>query len=276
MMERSHEGRAGLWKWACIASALLLALAIALTLEPSLWRSFLFAVLLACPALAIWGAFKGIRPLPVPLGPVPVTRGLTLNWIAPWYDLVWGQLFGLGRRFRNRVFGLAAPQKGEHVLDVGCSTGWFTRLAAAAVGPTGVACGIDPAPDMIRIAMQTGAPHGAQFQLGVIEDLSYGDARFDLVVASMVIHHLPPDLKQIGLREILRVLKPGGRLLVVELDRPGHWFWRFITGPLRFHPNLRDHLEGRTAKLLSGAGFVRVEPREQWARLITFWSARRP
>lgn len=273
MIARPH--RAGLWKWTCIAAALILALVLLTTTEESLWRSFLVALLLACPAIAIWGAFTGVRPLPVPLGPSPSTRGVTLNWMAPWYDS-WSGLLGFGWRFRNRVFALAAPQPGEHVLDAGCGTGWFARRAATVVGRAGIACGIDPAPDMIRIAQQTDAPHGARFELGVIEDLPYADARFDLVVASMVIHHLPPDVKRAGLREIVRVLKPGGRALLVEPCRPHSALWRIAVRPLALHPNLADHVAGRTADLLSGAGFVDVVQRGHWGAWIGFWTARKP
>jgi SAM-dependent methyltransferase len=274
MMAGRHSRRAAFWKWTCVAAAILLAFVILMTLEPSFLRSVLMAFLLACPAIAIWGAFRSMRPLPVPLGPAPATLGLTLNWMAPWYDL-WAGLIGFGRRFRNRVFSLAAPHQGEHVLDVGCGTGWFTRRAAAAVGPSGIACGIDPAPDMIRIAMQTGAPHGARFELGVIEDLPYDDARFDLVVASMVIHHLPPDLKEIGLREILRVLKPGGRVLLAEPRRSGNIALRIALWPFGLHGNLRDHLRGRMADLLRDAGFVDVTERGQCGPFVGFWTARK-
>lgn len=266
------SARARLWKWACVAAASLAAVALFVAMESSFWRSVLIALFLACPAVVVWGALKGVNPLPVPLGPVPVTRGVTLNWLAPWYDSFTG-LMGFGRRFRNRVFALAEPRPGEHVLDVGCGTGWFTRRAAAAVRPTGVACGIDPAPDMIRIAMQTEAPHDARFELGVVEDLPYGDARFDLVVASMVIHHLPPDLKRHGLREIMRVLKPGGRVLLVEPRRPDNVLVRALLWPFGLHGNLGDHLKGRTVELLVAAGFVDVTMRGKHGPCVGFWTA---
>lgn len=270
------SSRARFWKWTCASAALLAAAAIFLTVEASFWRSLLLAFFLACPLIVLWGALKGVRPLPVPLGPVPATRGMTLNWMAPWYDWMWASLFGFGRRFRNRVFELAAPKPGEHALDVGCGTGWFTRRAAAAVGPTGIACGIDPAPDMIRIAMQTETPHGARFELGVLEDLPYGDGRFDLVVSSMVIHHLPPDLKRRGLREIVRVLKPGGRVLLAEPCRPQSALWRAVLWPFGLHPNLADHLAGRTGEMLAAAGFIDTATQGRCGPWIEFWTARKP
>ena len=274
----ANRRRFRLWAWLCVLASVAVAWAVLLTFDPSFWRALVVAVLLACPAIAVWGFFSSFRPLPVPLGPAPATRGTTLNWVAPWYDALLSPLFGLGRRFRDRTFSLVELRQGDRVLDVGCGTGWLTRRAAQVVGPSGVAWGIDPAPDMIRLAMQAAGNlrNAARFELAAVEALPFEDASLDVVVACLVIHHLPPDLKVIGLREIHRVLKPGGRLFVAEPDRPDLWFLRILLWPARFHGNLRDHLDGRTSDILCNAGFVSVIARGHWAHWITFWSARKP
>lgn len=275
---QGQSGARKTWRRLCPALSLAMAVAVALAFGISAWTLLLVALFLACPIAAAWSYLMGRRPLPIPLGPVPVTRGMTLNWLAPWYDMLWCPAFGLGKRFRDRTAALAEFRAGERVLDVGCGTGWLTRRAAEIVGPTGAAWGIDAAPDMIRVGMQEAARarNAAQFKLAAIEALPFEDASFDLVVASLVIHHLPPELKAIGLKEAYRVLKPGSRLLVAEPDRPAHRLWRILFWPMGLHPNLRDHLRGRTADMLRSAGFGSVTPLGQWLGLLTFWSARKP
>jgi ubiquinone/menaquinone biosynthesis C-methylase UbiE len=194
---------------------------------------------------------------PDPARPAPVTQGDTryFDWIAPWYD-VQCSLFGLGRGFREWTLALAELQPGDHVLDAGCGNGVLTRRIANCVGPTGEVWGIDPAPDMIRAAMQDAGRRGnaAHLKLAAIEKLPFADDSFDVALISLVLHHMPLDLKIIGLREIHRVLKPDGRLLVVEPDRPDHWLLRILYWPMRFYPNLKEHLEGRTPDMLRAGG----------------------
>lgn len=217
------------------------------------------------------------RPPPRPFGPAPRTRGMTLNWMAPFYDRVCHTM-GLGPAFRARTIGIAALRPGESVLDVGCGTGVLTRLAARTVGSAGMVWGIDPAPDMIRVANENAVRLGstAGFRLAAIEDLPFEDATFDAALASVMIHHLPPDLKRVGLKEVYRILRPGGRLVVVDLDRPGHPLWWLAVWPMLFHSPLAEHVRGRVPDYLRKAGFEPVETAGRWAGLLTFWVSRKP
>jgi len=85
-------------------------------------------------------------------------------------------------------------------------------------GPAGETCGIDPAPEMVELARRKAAQAGVtvRFEVGVIEALPYPPDHFDVVLSSLMLHHLPDELKRRGLAEIHRVLKPAGRLLAVD------------------------------------------------------------
>ena len=125
------------------------------------------------------------QPLPQPFDPTPKTRGVTLNWMAPFYDRVC-RAMGLGPAFRERTVGIAALRPGESVLDVGCGTGVLTQRAARAVGPAGTVWGIDPAPDMIRVALRNAAAEDspARFKPGIIEEIAFESESFDAAFAA--------------------------------------------------------------------------------------------
>ncbi|TAL16577.1 methyltransferase domain-containing protein [bacterium] len=200
-----------------------------------------------------------------------------MNWLAPFYD-VWCRAIGLGRRFRSKTIGLASLREGEAVLEVGCGTGVLTRLAAEAVGPEGSAVGIDPAIRMIAVARKNAFEMGsrAMFRVAAIEDLPFADNSFDAAFASAMIHHLPPEVKLAGLREVYRVLKPGGRLVVADLDRPGNPLWWLILWPAWFMHTVRGNLEGRLPQYLREAGYEPVTSCGQWGGVIGFWLAQKP
>jgi demethylmenaquinone methyltransferase/2-methoxy-6-polyprenyl-1,4-benzoquinol methylase/phosphoethanolamine N-methyltransferase len=151
------------------------------------------------------------------------TKGHTIHSWAKYYDLV-VNLISLGRekRFREAALDLVEIKPGMNILDVGCGTGSLTITAKQKQGQDGAVVGIDPSSNMVNLARDKAHKAGVtvDFQVGVIEKVDFPQDQFDLVLSSLMMHHLPDELKVAGLEEVFRVLKPGGRLLIVELD-PG-------------------------------------------------------
>ena len=190
------------------------------------------------------------------------TQGLMRN--GGWrYDLhewlidsfmFWGKV----RELRQKAADLARIQPGETVLDVGCGTGTLALAMQRRVGSAGRVIGVDPDTRQIAYARSKAARHNMpiQFQIGMIEQLPFPDQTFDVVLSTLMMHHVPAPLKHQGLAEIARVLKPGGRLVIADFthkkERQGQAA-RFHAGGSRIHD---------LATTVSEAGFDQMETRE--------------
>ncbi len=148
----------------------------------------------------------------------PRTRGAIIRWPRI-YTLILRVAFrGKEPELRQMIADLAQLRSGETVLDVGCGTGTLALEARSRVGITGRVHSIDPSQQMIAYARRKAAGRSlsVDFQLGVVEHLAFPDRSFDVVLCTWMIHHLPTDDQRQGLAEMARVLKPGGRLLLVD------------------------------------------------------------
>lgn len=205
----------------------------------------------------------------------PRTEGATITWWARLYDPFTHLLsFGTVSKVRKATVRAAALQPGEAVLDVGCGTGDLTLRAARKVGRGAHVSGIDASPQMIGVAQRKAKNKGrdVDFRLAPIEDLPFADGEFDVVLSSFMLHHLPDDLKVRGLAEVRRVLKPGGRLIAVDL-KPGGGV---IGGMMKLigHSLPGDYADQLRAAITE-AGFESVELLNPEDRIAIFLRASR-
>jgi len=131
--------------------------------------------------------------------------------LATTYDLVSTRQFNHGKVLIEALH----PARGERVLDVGCGTGRLGDHVASLVAPDGEVVGVDPLPLRVELAARKNPRFKAL--VGRAEDLSgFADGSFDVVYANSVFHWVADKHK--ALREVLRVLKPGGRIGVNSAD----------------------------------------------------------
>lgn len=198
------------------------------------------------------------------------TEGSLIRW-APYYDLFTNIMtFGQARRLRRVTIDQAWIKLGDSVLDVGCGTGEVT-LPAKMRAKHGKVYGIDPAPEMIAAARNKAARKqlDIDFRIGVIEALPFPDSSMDVVTSSLMMHHLPKDLKVRGLAEIYRVLKPGGRLLIADFMRPTGAFLNHVFIAFTRHQRLQSGIED-LQPLLRNAGFDQITQAAEKVLVIGF------
>ena len=156
--------------------------------------------------------------------------------IAPTYDVLNHTLsLGTDRGWRRKAMDALGKHRPRHILDVATGTGDFAILAARRLGTEGLhITGADISEGMMQVGhekvRQLGLEHVISFRREDCTQLSFDDASFDAVTVAYGVRNFQ-DLDA-GLREMCRVLRPGGHLLVVELASPPHFpmkqlFWLY-------------------------------------------------
>jgi ubiquinone/menaquinone biosynthesis C-methylase UbiE len=176
------------------------------------------------------------------------------DWSLPLYDpLV--KVMG-GDAIRRRLIDQAELRPDHRVLEVGCGTG--TLLMSTARAHPGVQLtGLDPDPTALDRARRKADSARVPIQLdrGFSDALPYADASFDRVFSALMFHHLADaDQKLRTFREIRRVLKPGGRLHLVDFARPDSTSGRHLIRLIHANHRLNDNAPARVLSLMRDAG----------------------
>lgn len=166
-------------------------------------------------------------------------------------------------RWIGDLIGQADLRPGVSSLDVGCGTGTLA-LAVAAACPGLTTVGLDADPDVLGLAVGKAARTGSvvRFDQGLATALPYPDESFDHVFSSLMLHHLTGEERRAALREVVRVLKPGGRFHLVDWCRPHTpfmWIAFLAVRTLDGFGRTADSARGRLPALLREAGLGEPE-----------------
>jgi len=188
--------------------------------------------------------------------------------IAPAYDL-WAWL--TETKARNRCLELAAIQNGEDVLEVAVGTGLaFEKILS--VNPSGTNEGIDLTEAMLTRAEKKAARSGSsnyRLKIGDAYDLDFPNARFDVLINNYMFDLLPEQDFLMVLKEFKRVLRPGGRLAMVNMTRGQRWYNGIWERIYRINPALLGGCRGVSLlPQIEECGFRQI--RREYMSQLTF------
>jgi len=191
-------------------------------------------------------------------------RGRVIDSWANIYDIVnyfVFMIFGGGNNLRNEIAGMAKLKEAKSVLDVGCGTGNLSLEIVKRLPSGGRVIGVDAGEKMVTLAKNK--LHNAQSPIQFLRvsagSISFKDEVFDCVFNVFLLHHLPMELKIAAFNEMYRVLKKGGELVTVDVDKPSTLLGKLI-GLSRYHvKEIRDNMKVPLELLLTEAGFKNIK-----------------
>ncbi|MGI2336394.1 MAG: class I SAM-dependent methyltransferase [Dehalogenimonas sp.] len=164
--------------------------------------------------------------------------------------------FGGEKRFRQNFVNLAGIKPSDRVLDICCGTGSTTAIIAPEVDQ-GHVTGVDLSPDMLAVAKKKVVASWVSFQRASVDNLPFNDNSFNHVICSYGLHEIPKELRAAALKEVLRVLKPGGTFLTLDYHLPRYFPARQAIGAfvrIFEHEIAYKMMRGELAAEVAGAG----------------------
>lgn len=193
----------------------------------------------------------------------PFLPGMGKSWLMPLYD-PFTRMLGTDR-FRAELIKRADISTGQQVLDVGCGSGELLVALARAV-PGLELTGLDPDGIALGRAARKAAAGGIGITLirGYADCLPLDDASLDHVVSTLAVHHLDDESRTKFAAEAFRVLRPGGKITILDFGGaaddhahgPAGHLKAMIDTMLRKSPQLQPNLDNGLPELLTSAGFA--------------------
>ncbi len=180
---------------------------------------------------------------------------LSFRWLTPLYDALIDGPLSIGR-MRRGLLAQMGDLRDKRILDVGSGTGTMSIMIKQA-HPSAEVVGLDGDPQILEIARAKARKLGIEirFDQGMSFDLPYPNESFDVVLTSMMLHHLTRADKQTTARAMYRVLRPGGQLFGADFAEPRSSFGRAIRPLTRRFERVAENVDGFLPVMFENAGF---------------------
>lgn len=188
--------------------------------------------------------------------------------LAPLYDPLI-KLFMREGRLKSQLISNARIGPTSTVLDLGCGTATLAMMMKQA-HPDANVVGLDGDENILRIARKKIARSRLDITLdkAMSFDMPYPQETFDRVVTSLMLHHLSTENKARTLKEVFRVLVPGGEFHIADFTAPHGGFAHLASHQSGRSESVPGNLMGQLPLMMMDAGFLSVEPRGDFATLL--------
>ncbi|MBI2966432.1 MAG: class I SAM-dependent methyltransferase [Bacteroidetes bacterium] len=196
---------------------------------------------------------------------------LSFNRLTVYFDVLM-HTFLPEKKFKSALIEQANIQPGNRILDFGAGTATLTMMAKQQQ-PGADFYGVDVDPVITGIAIEKIKKAGMSIQIGLYDGITlpYHDGFFDKVISSLTFHHLTTDQKHFSLKEIHRILKPGGELHIADWGRPQNYLMRLLFYFVQIFDGFgrtSDNVKGLLPGYIEQTGFREVKELQRFATIV--------
>lgn len=174
----------------------------------------------------------------------------------------WAAIMGFTEEFYRKGVGNKTFSTPVRVLDLGCGPGALSFALAEKLDGDSEIVSIDISNDQLNYARENAVGYSCKLNFinCSMDELDFPDQHFDLVMTSMALHETPPEVRRKAIKEVARVLIPGGEFILVDWSKPKFGLFGVLWFPMLFFgKNNRDNWENAYPQLCEGSGMTLKE-----------------